>query len=385
MATAGPSIAKYLEVLGISPDASLNEVKQAHRDLASVWHPDRFPDNPRLRDKATEELKEINVAYETLIKYHEAHGGFSAPADDAGEAPAYDGAETAERTPHQGENASPTSGDGEEPTGKSWLARHAVLISVLIAICLVGVIYMVQARKRVDFRGIPTHPTPYQATVVESGPAPGQAAKPAPPGKIPSAREGATQKPAPQGNQHFSLGSSREQVLAAQGPPQQAGESRWAYGSSYVDFTRGQVSGWLSSSLSPLHVRIDPARETGADSFTLGSSRDRVAAAQGTPTQVSKSRWTYGFSYVDFEKGKVKSWYSSSMDPLNVAMKPSQEPDGDYFTVGSTKDEVLAIQGTPTKLTETRWGYGYSYVDFERGRVARWYNSERDPLKVEKE
>jgi len=385
MGTADPSIAKYLEILGISPDASLNEVKQAHRDLASVWHPDRFPDNPRLRDKATEKLTEINVAYEALIKHHEAHGGFSAPAVNAGEPPEYSGDEAAGRRPPDEEETSQTSAGEDEPVGKSWFARHVVLMSILIALCLVGIIYMVQARKRVDFKGVPVHPTPYQATVVESGPAAGQAAKPAPPGKTPSAREGIAQKPAPQANKYFTLGSSREQVLAAQGPPQQAGESRWAYGSSYVDFTKGLVTGWLSSSLNPLHVRIGPARETGADSFTLGSPQDQVAAVQGTPTQVSRNRWTYGFSYVDFEKGKVKSWYSSGMDPLNVVMKPSHESDNDYFTVGSTKDEVLAVQGTPTRLTDTRWGYGYSYVDFERGKVVRWYNSERDPLKVGEE
>lgn len=383
MGVADPSIAKYLEILGASEHSSLNEIKQAYRDLASVWHPDRFSDNPRLQDKATEKLKEINVAYEALVKYHEAHGGFSAAPEEPGEC----GPEKApEQEPRDEKDMSQAFAREEEATGKSWFARHMVLLSILIALCLVGIIYMVQARKRIDFKGLPAYSPPYQATVAESGPGAGQAAKPASPEK-PQPEKGKVvppQKPA-RGNKYFTLGSSREQVLAALGAPQQSGENRWVYGSSYVEFTKGQVTGWLSSSLNPLNVRITPSRETRGDSFTLGSSRDQVAAAQGTPTQVSKNRWSWGFSYVDFEKERVKSWYSSSMEPLNVVMTPSREPENDYFTVGSTKDEVLGVQGTPTKLTETRWGYGYSYVDFEKGKVVRWYNSERDPLKVEAE
>ncbi len=54
------------EVLGLKLGASPEEVKQAYRDLVKVWHPDRFPNNPRLQKKAQEKLKEINLAYERL-------------------------------------------------------------------------------------------------------------------------------------------------------------------------------------------------------------------------------------------------------------------------------------------------------------------------------
>jgi hypothetical protein len=59
----------YYQVLEIEPGASPDEIKQAYRDLALVWHPDRFFDNPRLRQKAEEKLKRINVAYEFLKSY----------------------------------------------------------------------------------------------------------------------------------------------------------------------------------------------------------------------------------------------------------------------------------------------------------------------------
>jgi cytoskeletal protein RodZ len=46
---------------------SVQELKSAYRDLAKVWHPDRFAHDPRLQQKAQEKLKEINDAYEQLI------------------------------------------------------------------------------------------------------------------------------------------------------------------------------------------------------------------------------------------------------------------------------------------------------------------------------
>jgi hypothetical protein len=57
---------KCYELLGVRPGASIQELKTAHRDLAKVWHPDRFAHDPRLQQKAQEKLKEINEAYNLL-------------------------------------------------------------------------------------------------------------------------------------------------------------------------------------------------------------------------------------------------------------------------------------------------------------------------------
>ena len=56
-------------VLELEPGASLNEVKEAWRVLAKVWHPDRFPNDEKLQRKAGERLKDINGAYKTLGKH----------------------------------------------------------------------------------------------------------------------------------------------------------------------------------------------------------------------------------------------------------------------------------------------------------------------------
>ncbi len=63
------NIEECRRILGVTRDASLDEVKQAYRDLVNVWHPDKYATNPRLRAKAEEQLKQINMAYDVLPQF----------------------------------------------------------------------------------------------------------------------------------------------------------------------------------------------------------------------------------------------------------------------------------------------------------------------------
>lgn len=59
-----------LNALELHAGASSQEIKQAYRDLALVWHPDRFArHDARLQEKASERLKQINTAYDVLQSY----------------------------------------------------------------------------------------------------------------------------------------------------------------------------------------------------------------------------------------------------------------------------------------------------------------------------
>ena len=52
----------YYEVLGVSKDASADEIKKAYRKKAVQYHPDRNPDNK----EAEEKFKEAAEAYDVL-------------------------------------------------------------------------------------------------------------------------------------------------------------------------------------------------------------------------------------------------------------------------------------------------------------------------------
>jgi formylglycine-generating enzyme required for sulfatase activity len=62
------SIQEYFRILGLAHGASLQEIRQAYRDLVKVWHPDRFQNDLRLQGLVQEKLKEINIAYEIILQ-----------------------------------------------------------------------------------------------------------------------------------------------------------------------------------------------------------------------------------------------------------------------------------------------------------------------------
>lgn len=53
----------YYEILGVSRNASPEEIKKAYRQLVKKWHPDRHHENKK---EAEEKFKEIQEAYEVL-------------------------------------------------------------------------------------------------------------------------------------------------------------------------------------------------------------------------------------------------------------------------------------------------------------------------------
>jgi tetratricopeptide (TPR) repeat protein len=54
-------------VLGVSQNASDDEIKKAYRELARKYHPDNYSNNP-LADLAQEKMKQVNEAYDMITK-----------------------------------------------------------------------------------------------------------------------------------------------------------------------------------------------------------------------------------------------------------------------------------------------------------------------------
>lgn len=79
------------KVLGVSQNATDEEVRAAYRALVKKYHPDNYVNNP-LADLATEKMKEINEAYDQITKtrssgssggaggFHGSYGGYSGPS-----------------------------------------------------------------------------------------------------------------------------------------------------------------------------------------------------------------------------------------------------------------------------------------------------------------
>jgi molecular chaperone DnaJ len=63
------------EVLGVPRNASNDEIKKAYRQLCKKYHPDSYVDNP-LADLAEEKFKEVQAAYDQIMKEREG-GGYS--------------------------------------------------------------------------------------------------------------------------------------------------------------------------------------------------------------------------------------------------------------------------------------------------------------------
>lgn len=55
------------EVLGVREGSTKDEIKKAYRELAKKYHPDQYGANP-LKDLAEEKMREINEAYDYIMK-----------------------------------------------------------------------------------------------------------------------------------------------------------------------------------------------------------------------------------------------------------------------------------------------------------------------------
>ena len=200
------------------------------------------------------------------------------------------------------------------------------------------------------------------------------------------------------GSAFFTRGSHEDDVVRVQGTPTRIdpkptlGYEVWRYGRDTVRISIGsrQVIQW-SNPTGNLKVRLIPgANATGSAFFTRGSHEDDVVRVQGTPTRVDPKPtlgyevWTYGRDTVRISIGsrQVTQW-SNPTGNLKVRLIPGANATGSaFFTRGSHEDDVVRVQGTPTRIDPKPtlgyevWRYGRDTVRISIGsrQVTQWSN-----------
>ena len=376
------------DVLGLGPDVSSAEVKKAYRALVKRWHPDHFQQRPSWeRKQAEEKFKEITTSYRRI-----SHGWkFQETQKQRQPSPSSTSRSTRAGTAR-----------GRLAALSSFIKRHIRpsspgfrVVFAVVVLFLFSLTYLHSLRSWPDWLGLRNAPHP---PADQARPSPRKvetAPRTLPPeGKEPSAGEQRQSKPLsrstrrdslphpphPPVSSHFTIGSTEADVLSIQGLPTRIHGQTWVYGLSEVQFKNGSVFRYNNFDGS-LKVRLDPPILPHGDIpqfFTLGSTPHEVLLVQGTPTRIDDHSWFYGFSEVRFRTGRVIN-YDNYFGNLKIRVLPSTSPEPaahkTTFTVGSTKDDVLAVQGTPTSIQGNLWFYQLSNVLFREGRVQHVVNS----------
>ena len=335
-----------LQMLGLDTHASLEEIETTYRTLVKVWHPDRFPTDPKLRYAAEEKLKEINAAHEYLVSGPSGRDSTRAPADLASDA-----------APKKSDNPRPFQADPEAEESAEVvkiLKRQkrsivpGIMLRVGFAIGAVAVIALVWFAADTILASNPSTQRWWEETKTDLGrelhasgarlapdadkpqppaaettpPTPAPAAPttpaPAPVSNTPTQTKGPAH---PKGAQPYvTSGLSPIEVLSALGKPTSSTGEKMLYQGSEIDFKNGQVSGWKIDPKAPIRVKLwpDSPPVPGLTTFGVGSSKSDVITLQGTPTLFSDNEFGYGSSLVFFKNNHVVGWKE---DPASVRLR----------------------------------------------------------------
>ena len=116
------------DVLDLTPPVVMTDLKEAYKDLVQVWHPDRFAHNPRLRLRAEEKIKIINLAYETLDRLLSQQQARSNSHPTAAKSDRYSTAQTSDQTSAQPFRTGGLHGWGDRISLKNKALIYGVLV-----------------------------------------------------------------------------------------------------------------------------------------------------------------------------------------------------------------------------------------------------------------
>jgi hypothetical protein len=379
-------------------EALETEIRSAYRLLSKAWQPENFADDPKLKDSAEAKLNDIQAAFDFLTmtstdrslgqrpvylsaklaaaavvpspvsEIQEAFGSFAAaPSAAIPEVIPASG-------PIQSAASAPEPQQAPQASEKTWRKfKIPILAGAMIAVLLIGLSLWVA------FSG--NGSAGDQTSSVNGS---GARRKPMNPlvallAKVlntidpPPATHASLTSELPSQTSSFSTQAPSPEATAQNSTPE-VGAPAGTHTSTVARNTQPATSHSTPASVQAGTTKLKPY-------ITVGSTREEVIALEGTPTVSSEDKLTYGRSELSLKNNTVVGWHIDSGWPLRVKLWPRSfvDPALDFFTVGSTKDEVLKIQGTPATLAEDHFEYGGAIVYFSNNRVVRWKS---DPTSV---
>lgn len=344
-----------LQTMGLPPTATDAEVEDTYQTLVKVWQPDRFQTDPQTQRTAEEKLKEINAAHLFLFSESATQ---QPPRDDSG-----DKRPQPPRPPEDRFRApladtppvAPKSRESESEEVRRILRRQRrisfpkLLVKLGFALGVIfalAVLWLVIDSILSANRKTAGDWDQYKAEVARDI-------------RATFARLSGTTGDLPGGKDQTST-SAGETASPQLSPAPYAMPPNRAPSHP----TPGKVSG---KTLQPY--------------VTSGLTPTEVLAILGKPTSSSGERMLYNGSEIDFKDGHVVGWKIDSASPIRVKLWPDTAPTPGiaHFAIGSSKSDVIALQGTPTFFSENKFAYGNSIVLFQNNRVVGW---KEDPASV---
>jgi hypothetical protein len=225
---------RLYQELGLTPGATIEQIRQAYRRRVSELHPDRAGTLSVRTEEATARLQNITQLYNAALQFHRQHGrspGSSVPSP---------------RTSVRARDVSASADRMRRPP----LSRTYLYASAVLACAIGAYAWLGTSDPSEDSGEIPA------AAVDDIGSAqPGMAGA-----EQDEGRDLPIVVPA-----QLEIGLSVEEVESIEDAPVMRSDVRWDYGPSWIAFEKGKVVDWYSSPLQPLRrATIRPAPQTHA-------------------------------------------------------------------------------------------------------------------------
>ena len=167
--------------------------------------------------------------------------------------------------------------------------------------------------------------------------------------------------------------SLRKRMVILSDPEKRAtyDQNREAGGNAPAAQTEGESAEGDSPDARPRRKK----KQSNADYFTIGSRKAEVSQIQGPPDSTDfdersdEETWSYSDGLVAFNRSGRVIWWSvfNDRDPnfLKVMMVPGPNATtSEFFSVGSHKDDVARLQGTPFRISlPFRWRLTRDEID----------------------